>query len=122
MLREYEESGDPDIAAHIIDSLEASRRHRWEAAMEQLDFTHSSRKGWNLLRKLGAAQRPPATKHYPVSANQVASHLVNVAKAPLSKPVRERFMMNGDSLTAHGPLVVILFPSQYRSWMVSWIQ
>ena len=90
MLREYEESGDPDIAAHIIESLEASRRQRWEAAMEQLDFTHSSRKGWNLLRKLGAAQRPPATKHFPVSANQVASHLVNVAKAPLSKPVKRQ--------------------------------
>ena len=90
MLREYEESGDPDIAAHIIESLEASRRQRWEAAMEQLDFTHSSRKGWNLLRKLGAAQRPPATKHFPVSANQVASHLVNIAKAPLSKPVKRQ--------------------------------
>ena len=58
--------------------------------MEQLDFTHSRRKGWNLLRKLGAAQRPPATKHFPVSANQVASHLVNVAKAPLSKPVKRQ--------------------------------
>jgi len=31
LLKQYEESGDPDIAAdHFIESLDAARRHRWE--------------------------------------------------------------------------------------------
>ena len=28
LLQHYEESGDPDIADHLIESLDASRRHR----------------------------------------------------------------------------------------------
>jgi len=30
LLKQYEESGDPDIADHLIESLDAARRHRWE--------------------------------------------------------------------------------------------
>jgi hypothetical protein len=47
-----------------------------------MDFTRSSRKSWALIRRLGAAQRPPKKLHPPVRANAVASHLINVAKAP----------------------------------------
>jgi len=30
LLKQYEESGDPDIADHLIESLDVARRHRWE--------------------------------------------------------------------------------------------
>ena len=59
LLEEYEDSGDPDIADHLIESLDATRRARWEESTAQMNFTHSSRKSWALLRQLGAAQRPP---------------------------------------------------------------
>jgi hypothetical protein len=29
LLKQYEESGDPDIADHLIESLDAARRRRW---------------------------------------------------------------------------------------------
>jgi len=51
----------------------------------RMDFTHSSRKSWALLRHRGAAQSPPQSARPPVLANKVASHLVQVAKAPASK-------------------------------------
>ena len=89
LLEEYEDSGDPDIADHLIESLDAARRARWEESTAQMNFTHSSRKSWALLRRLGAAQRPPLLSRPPVSANVVASHLVKVAKSP-SEPKFER--------------------------------
>jgi hypothetical protein len=55
-----------------------------------LDFTRSSRKSWALIRRLGAAQCPPKTKHPPVRANAVAAHLIKVAKAPSDKKFERR--------------------------------
>ena len=65
LLKEYEESGEPDIADHLIESLDAGRRKRWVESVENIDFTHSSRKGWSLIRRLGASQRPPARTPLP---------------------------------------------------------
>ena len=72
LLREYESSGDPDIGDHLIESLNAARCARWEKNTAGLDFTHSSWKSWNLIRRLGAAQQPPSQSHPLVTPNQVA--------------------------------------------------
>ena len=82
LLKQYEKSGDPDTAEHLIESLDAARQHRWEELTSKMNFTHSSRKSWALIRRLGAAQQPPKTTHPSVSANAVAAHLIQVAKAP----------------------------------------
>src|SRR5207249_4053724 len=58
LLKQFEESGDPEVADHLMDSLNAARRQRWEECTSELDFTRSSRKSWGLIRRLGAAQRP----------------------------------------------------------------
>ncbi len=44
LLEEYEGSGNPDIADHLIESLDAARRSRSEESVEKLNFTHSSQK------------------------------------------------------------------------------
>jgi len=88
LLKQYEESGDPDIADHLIESLDAARRHRWEELMSKMNFMHPSQKSWALIRRLGAAQQPPKSIHPSVSANAVATHLIQVAKAPLERQVR----------------------------------
>jgi len=48
-------------------------------------FTHSSRKSWALIRRLGAAQQPPKSAHLSISTNAVGAHLIQVAKAPHDK-------------------------------------
>jgi len=53
-LLKNEESGDPDIAEHVIESLDSARRARWEETTSKLD--PSGRKYWSLVRKLGAAK------------------------------------------------------------------
>ena len=39
LLQQYEESGDPDIADNLIESLNAARRDRWEESTSQLNIT-----------------------------------------------------------------------------------
>ena len=76
LLDEYEKSGDPDTADHLIESLDAARRARCEESPAKMHFTHSSQKSWALLRRLGAAQRPPQSARPPVSAKKsgIPSH------------------------------------------------
>jgi len=90
MDKEAEALLDLDIADHLIESLDAARRARWEESPARMHFTHSSQKSWALLRRLGAAQRPPQSARPPVSANKVASRLIQVTKAPANKAFKRK--------------------------------
>ena len=103
LLRQYDESGDPDVADHLIESLDAARQHRWEEATDRMDFTRSSRKSWALIRRLGAAQNPPKKNHAPVRANAVAAHLIQVAKAPSDKTFERRVRDQRRQFLRHAP-------------------
>jgi hypothetical protein len=55
--------------------LKEERRNRWISVVEEIDYTHPSRKSWALLRKLGAAQ--PSRKVESVAASDIANLLFN---------------------------------------------
>ena len=58
-----------------MTSLKEGRCKRWSEEMAALDFTHSSRQVWSLLRKLRGATH--STRQQPnVTANEVAHQLV----------------------------------------------
>jgi len=76
LLKQYEESGDPDIADHLIESLNVARRHRWEERTSKMNFTHSSRKSWAPIRRLGAAQQPPKSTPTPMPLPLISSRLL----------------------------------------------
>ena len=88
LLEQYSNSGDPDIAAHLVECLDNARRARWGEMTSSLDITHSSRKGWNLIGKLSSGQQLPSSTRQPVKPNAVASHLVKVGKAPIEHQVK----------------------------------
>jgi len=50
-----------------------------------MNFTHSNRKSWALIRRLDAAEQPPKSTHPSISENAVAAHLIQIAKAPHDK-------------------------------------
>jgi len=77
LLKQYDGSGDPDIADLLIESLDVARRHCWEELTSKMNFMHSNRKSWAVIRQLGAAQQPPKSTHPSVSANAVAAHLIS---------------------------------------------
>jgi len=90
LLDQLEETGDTEVADHLIESLDAARCRRWEETTEQMNFTKSSRKSWSLIRHLGADQNPPRTSHPPVKADAIASHLFQVARALVNKKHKRR--------------------------------
>jgi len=47
------------------------------------------------MRRLGAAQQPPKSTHLSVSANALAAHLIQVAKAPHDKKFERQVRMQG---------------------------
>jgi len=98
LLKQSEESGDPDIADHLIKSLDAACRHRWEELTSKINFTHSSWKCWALICRLDAAQQPPNSTHPSVSTNAVAAHLIQVAKAPHDKKFERQVHMQGRTI------------------------
>lgn len=73
LLREYDEIGNEVTANRLIALLDEERRNRWITAMGEMVYTHSSRKSWSLLRKLGAAQ--PTRMVGSVAAGDVANIL-----------------------------------------------
>ena len=98
LLKQYEESGDPYIADHLIESLDVARhivgknrRRRWTLR------TQAGRVG-ALIRRLRAAQQPPKSTHPSVSTNAVATHLIRVAKAPHDEKFERQVRMQGRTL------------------------
>ena len=73
-----------DIGRELLDELNICRKEKWTKGIEEMDFTHSSRKAWSMLKKLGCVNqtKAPSSK---ISANDVASRLVQNSKQPLSK-------------------------------------
>jgi len=63
-----------------------------------MNFTHSSRKSWALIRRLGAAQQPAKSTHPSASANAVAAHLIQVLKAPHDNKFERQVRMQGRTL------------------------
>uniref|UniRef100_H3A8G6 Endonuclease/exonuclease/phosphatase domain-containing protein n=1 Tax=Latimeria chalumnae TaxID=7897 RepID=H3A8G6_LATCH len=88
LLRQYEQSEDPAAASALLDALDAARCQRWIECMESLDFTHSSRRAWVLLRKLGAAN-PVVAPDVKVKPDAIAAYLVANSKGPLNKQYKQ---------------------------------
>ena len=63
----------------LLAKHDRKRRDRWSEAVRSIDFSHSSRKAWNILNNLtGRSQHSP--RHCPVSADAIASQLFRNGK------------------------------------------
>ena len=71
---------DSSLAATApLAKLDRKRRDRWFEAVQNIDFSHSSRKAWSILNNLiGRSRHSP--RHCPVSADAIASQLVRNGK------------------------------------------
>ena len=59
------------------DSLDPSKR--WNEAVQSIDFTHSIRRAWSIIKNLtGHSRHPP--RQCPISANAIASQLIRKEK------------------------------------------
>ena len=83
MLQTFLQSSDEDQSSRAATALlsrpEKKRLDRWSEAVQNIDFSHSSRKAWSIINNLtGRSRHGP--RHCPVSANAIASQLVKNGK------------------------------------------
>lgn len=77
---EYQKQPCNDKANEILNLLNQARKEKWNELMKDMNFTHSSRRGWSLLNKLGNTNQPK--KRSPnVNANSIASRIVDVSNS-----------------------------------------
>ncbi|UYV81411.1 hypothetical protein LAZ67_20001112 [Cordylochernes scorpioides] len=84
LYRRYKDSDNEETAEMLINQLNSSRKEKWMQTVSDLDLTHSSRKGWDLLRKLGNAEATNSVITN-ITPNQIARHLQTVSKVKIPK-------------------------------------
>lgn len=89
LYKEFLNNNDQSIADELIKTIDESRREKWIKLTENIDMTHSSRKAWSFIRKVGNAAVCKGKKTK-VRANEVATRLLNMTKAPLSQDKLKR--------------------------------
>jgi len=79
LFQQYKEVEDPDdiktTASNLIDKLNEKRQGRWEEAVAEVDFTHSSQKAWLNTKRLTG--RNTAKKHFQDPPNVIAKQIVS---------------------------------------------
>ena len=59
-----------DTATALMEHLDSARQERWIETVQAIDFTHSSRKAWSIVRRLtGEKNNKPQV---PIKANKIA--------------------------------------------------
>ena len=79
LYHEYQRTGDHDTGENLLHALNKNRKEKWQETVSNLDFTHSSRKAWTLIRKLGC-DPTIETKHPTVNPNTIATRLLQASK------------------------------------------
>jgi len=93
LFNQFKESNDSNIADHLITKLHEQRKNKWIELSEKLDMTHSSRKSWSFMRKVGIANVIKSSNNK-VTPNEVATRLIKITKAPLDKNTKKAMKKN----------------------------
>ena len=89
---EYNNSEDPVKANELLDSLNIKRREKWHNLTSNVDFTHSSRKAWSFMKKLGVDSNVNKRATTQITPNNVASRLLEVSKATLDRKQKGKIL------------------------------
>ena len=73
----------------LLVNFDRKRRNRWSEAIWSNNFSHSSCKAWNVLNNLTGRSRH-SSRHFPVSADAIASQLVRNGRYESSRLVSQK--------------------------------
>src|SRR5436190_200869 len=86
LFADFNANGNQETANLLLNKLDEARKDKWVQAVENMNFTHSSRKAWSLLRKIssGTTSSKPSPTEQP-SPESIAKRLVKLTKFPRQK-------------------------------------
>jgi len=89
LYNEYHINNNPETADALLNSLSISRKTRWMNTIEEMDFKHSSRKAWNLLRKIDPNNK--RKKHNTeIKPNAFANRIIELSRAKIDNKYRTK--------------------------------
>jgi hypothetical protein len=91
LYQEYNLTHDRSIANQLLQNLNDQRKKKWERTVESVDFTHLSRKAWKLLRDIGGDSQTPPTRTSNITANNIATRLLQCFMYPRSQWIKTMF-------------------------------
>ena len=95
LLEQYEQTQDTNIAEELLESLQEGRRKRWQDTVEKINFQHSSRQAWNVLKKLNPDKPSNSPKASQVPVDAIAREIKQRSKhAPnytFEKTIRKEY-------------------------------
>ncbi|KAG8237340.1 hypothetical protein J437_LFUL014546 [Ladona fulva] len=71
-------SGETEVVDDLLNNLDAARLSNWKETTENMNFTHSSRKAWSVLRKLAGANQCKQ-ENPQVKPEAIAGHMVRTS-------------------------------------------
>ena len=79
-----------------MEHLDSASQERWVETVQAIDFTHSSRKAWSVVRRLTVEKNNKP--QVPIKANKIAQHVVKngrkSGKAPGPDSIHPEFLMH----------------------------
>lgn len=90
IYRDFVRDGNRQLGSMLINRLDHNRNEIWKQKTDQLSFVHSSRQAWNVLSKLGDGNSKRLILISDVTANQVATRLLQNSKADVPRPWRKK--------------------------------
>lgn len=95
LLHNFNEHGDNQTEDKLISLLDEERKKRWHETVENLNFTHSSRESWSLLKKLGETHLR-SRKPTRISPDQISMKILETSKIKVTKEQKKKLRGNMD--------------------------
>lgn len=76
----YQNSPSIENSENLMNSINTSRKEKWNSVVSNMNFTHSSRSSWDVLRKLGEAA-PLGLPVSKIDPELIARRLVGVSNS-----------------------------------------
>jgi hypothetical protein len=93
LYAEYQINGQAETAYKLLGSLAKGRKDRWTETVECLDFRHSNREAWNVLRRLDASQNRCGSEPE-IKPNTFANRLIDTSRANIDKDTSSKLIMD----------------------------
>ncbi|VVC45997.1 Hypothetical protein CINCED_3A012894 [Cinara cedri] len=103
LYKEYQETNDNLGADELLSSLSKTRSEKWIKTVEGMNFKKSSRKAWNLLRKIDSNTK---RKHIAVKikADHFASRIIELSRAKVDKNATKNIKKELKELKKNGEM------------------